>query len=245
MFLRSRREQLTPDAVGLAHGSRRRTIGLRRGEVAELAGISVDWYTRLEQGKVGSPSMHTLDALARVLRLAPAEHAHLRMLVQPSVISSTLAVQVPDAVTHLIEQWQHPAYLVNDRWDLLAWNDAAATVFGNLGCGNLLSYMLLDESAKMAFGDDWNYEAQRMIGKFRKMYDQHADQAEFDSLIDELQNTSPCFATWWLRHDIVSQGTGRKLLRDQLGNFHSFEYLSMNVTDAPHLRLSLYMPTEL
>ena len=79
-FLRSRREKLTPKAVGLPPGRRRRTAGLRREEVAELAGIGVDWYIRLEQGRTVSPSVTTIDALARALRLSKAEHAHLRAL---------------------------------------------------------------------------------------------------------------------------------------------------------------------
>jgi transcriptional regulator with XRE-family HTH domain len=83
-FLRSRREKLSPKAVGLPGGRRRRTAGLRREEVAELAGIGVDWYIRLEQGRTVSPSVTTIDALARALRLGKAEHAHLRALGQPS-----------------------------------------------------------------------------------------------------------------------------------------------------------------
>lgn len=246
LFLRSRRERLTPDAVGVAPGVRRRVAGLRREEVAELAGISVDWYTRLEQGRVGSPSPHTLDALARALRLMPAECAHLQALIQPDTGRTLLAEQAPVEVTRLIEQWQYPAYLVNERWDLLAWNDAAAAVFGDFGgkptrCGNLLRFMLLDRSAQMVFGEAWAAEAQRMVGKFRRLYDQHAGRDGFDALIEELTKSSPCFATWWLRHEILVQGTGRKHLRDQSGTLHAFDYLSMHPTDAPHLRLSLYM----
>lgn len=251
LFLRSRREGLTPDVVGLASGLRRRAPGLRREEVAELAGISVDWYTRLEQGRVGSPSIHTLDALARALRLAPAEYAHLQLLIQPHAVPALPAEQAPAAVTRLVEQWQYPAYAVNERWDLLAWNDAAAAVFGGFvsqpgnppgSCANLLRYMLLDDTAQLVFGEAWAEEAQRMVGKFRTLYDQHAGTKAFDALIAELDDASACFAGWWPRHDIVTQGTGRKHLRDQSGTVRAFDYLSLHPADAPQLRVALYMP---
>lgn len=248
LFLRSRREGLTPEVVGLTSGVRRRAPGLRREEVAELAGISVDWYTRLEQGRVGSPSMHTLDALASALRLAPAEYAHLQQLIQSHSVPAWLAEQAPAAVTRLIEQWQYPAYVLNERWDLLAWNDAATAVFGDFGGlrnrrANLLHYMLLDKAAQSVFGETWSEEAQRMVGKFRRLYDQHAGKKEFDALIGDLSDGSACFANWWQRHDIVTQGTGRKHLIDQSGTLRAFEYLSMHPADTPHLRMTLYLPT--
>jgi len=247
LFLRSRREGLTPDVVGLSSGMRRRAPGLRREEVAELAGISVDWYTRLEQGRVGSPSIQTLNALAHALRLAPAEYAHLQLLIQPHPAPALPAAQVPAALTRVVEHWQYPSYVVNERWDLLTWNDAAAAVFGDFGgqpgeSVNLLRYMLLDDAAQRVFGDTWTDEAQRMVGKFRRLYDQHAGLQAFDALIGDLNHASACFASWWQRHDIITQGTGRKHLRDQSGNLHIFEYLSMHPADAPQLRVALYMP---
>lgn len=247
LFLRSRRERLTPDVVGLASGLRRRAPGLRREEVAELAGISVDWYTRLEQGRAGSPSMHTLNALARALRLAPAEYAHLQLLIQPDPVPALQAERAPAALTRVVEHWQYPSYVVNECWDLLAWNDAATAVFGHFGGqpgngANLLRYMLLDDTAQLVFGDTWPEEAQRMIGKVRRLYDQHAGAKAFDALIGDLNDASAYFADWWQRHDIITQGTGRKHLRDQSGLLRAFEYLSMHPADAPQLRVALYMP---
>src|ERR1700744_1940259 len=97
-FLRSRRERLSPKSVGLASGRRRRTAGLRREEVAELAGIGVDWYIRLEQGRTVSPSVTTVDALARALRLSKAEHAHLRALARDPDRRVFSIETVPDAI---------------------------------------------------------------------------------------------------------------------------------------------------
>src|SRR3954463_1904819 len=97
-FLRSRRERLTPKSVGLVGGRRRRTAGLRREEVAELAGIGVDWYIRLEQGRTVNPSITTVDALARALRLSRAEHAHLRALARDADRRAFAIEIVPDQI---------------------------------------------------------------------------------------------------------------------------------------------------
>src|SRR5262249_21255442 len=118
-FLRSRRERLSPMAVGLPIGRRRRTPGLRREEVAELAGIGVDWYVRLEQGRPVSPSVTTVDALARALRLSKAEHAHLRALARTSDHRAFVPERVPDSLKRLVESLNQPAYITGRRWDVL------------------------------------------------------------------------------------------------------------------------------
>src|SRR3981189_1846641 len=110
-FLRSGREKLSPKAVGLPSGRRRRTAGLRREEVAELAGIGVDWYIRLEQGRTVSPSVTTIDALARALRLTKAEHAHLRALARDAARRAFLRESVPDPLRRLVETLNAPAYI--------------------------------------------------------------------------------------------------------------------------------------
>jgi transcriptional regulator with XRE-family HTH domain len=128
-FLRSRREKLSPKAVGLPTGRRRRTAGLRREEVAELAGIGVDWYIRLEQGRTVSPSVTTIDALARALRLGKAEHAHLRALASDADRRAFSRENVPDAIRRLVDNLNQPAYITGRRWDVLAWNAAAEEIF--------------------------------------------------------------------------------------------------------------------
>src|SRR6267378_3011928 len=110
-FLRSRRQKLTPKVVGLSVGRRRRTPGLRREEVAELAGIGVDWYIRLEQGRTVSPSVTTIDALARALRLGKAEYAHLRALTRNVDRRAFSRENVPDAIRRLLDNLNQPAYV--------------------------------------------------------------------------------------------------------------------------------------
>src|SRR5439155_27214982 len=114
-FLRSRRQKLTPKAVGLPAGRRRRTPGLRREEVAQLAGIGVDWYIRLEQGRTVSPSVTTVDALARALRLNKTEHAHLKALARDGDKRAFTREIVPLPILRMIESLNRPAYIVGRR----------------------------------------------------------------------------------------------------------------------------------
>ena len=124
-FLRSRRERLTPKAVGLPPAGRRRTPGLRREEVAQLAGIGVDWYVRLEQGRSVSPSAATIDALARALKLSEIEQAHLRALAQAPDARLFTPETVPETLKAVVESLNQPAYVTGRLWDVLAWNAAA------------------------------------------------------------------------------------------------------------------------
>src|SRR5579859_4958228 len=128
-FLRSRRAKLNPRSVGLPDGRRRRAPGLRREEVAELAGIGVDWYIRLEQGRSVTPSVTTIDALARALRLNKAEHAHLRTLARNAGRRPFAPEVVPDTLRRVVEGLDQPAYILGRRWDVLVWNKAADEIF--------------------------------------------------------------------------------------------------------------------
>ncbi len=164
-FLRSRREKLDPSVVDLNGARRRRTPRLRREEVAELAGIGVDWYVRLEQGKSVSPSPMTLDALARALRLDEADCAHLRTLVRGGEGQAFAIERVPPAIDMLLSSFTHPAYVMGRRWDLIAWNDAAADVlrFGELADvdRNILVFMFTTLFGRELFDDAWNGASKR------------------------------------------------------------------------------------
>ena len=246
-FLRSRRERLTPGAVGLPDGRRRRTPGLRREEVAELAGIGVDWYIRLEQGRNVSPSVTTVDALARALRLGKVEHAHLRALARHADRRTFSRESVPEGLRRLIESLDQPAYVTGRRWDILAWNAAAAGVFGDFSRlaeedRNILSYMLTDPGARRLFGETWANEAKRMVAQFRMTHDLWAGDPAFLDLLHRLRAGSPDFIAWWEAHDIRSVAAGRKTLNHPgRGPLH-FEYATFQANDDPALKLVIYTP---
>ena len=246
-FLRSRRERLTPVAVGLPDGRRRRTPGLRREEVAELAGIGVDWYIRLEQGRDVSPSVTTIDALARALRLGAVEHAHLRALARSADHRRFSREIVPETLRRLVESLDQPAYITGRRWDILAWNRAAATIFTDFGRlaeedRNILGYMLTDPDARRLFGATWASEARRMVAQFRMTHDLWADDPAFLDLLQRLRRGCPDFTAWWEAHDIRSVATGRKLLNHRERGPLRFDYATFQANDDPALKLVLYTP---
>ena len=166
-FLRSRRDRLTPKAVGLPDGRRRRTPGLRREEVAELAGIGVDWYIRLEQGRSVSPSVTTIDSLARALRLSKVEHAHLRDLTRNVDRRAFVRETVPDTLKRMVDGLNRPAYITGRRWDVLCWNEAAEEIFafGKVPeeDRNILISVLTNQATRRRFGTSWADQARRHV----------------------------------------------------------------------------------
>ncbi len=245
-FLRSRRERLTPETVGLPAGRRRRTAGLRREEVAELAGIGVDWYIRLEQGRAVSPSATTVDALARALRLSKVEHAHLKALTHGVRRRPFVRETVPDTVRRLVESLNAPAYVTGRRWDVLAWNAASEEIFAFSRLAeadrNTLVNMLTNPASRTLFGGAWAGEARRMVALFRSSYDLFATDPAFVALVERLRQGSPEFAAWWEAHDIGVAAAGQKALSHPRKGALRLEYASFQANDDPALKLVIYGP---
>lgn len=245
-FLRSRREKLTPRLVGLPAGRRRRAPGLRREEVAELAGIGVDWYIRLEQGRAVSPSVTTIDALARALRLNKVEHAHMRALATNASRRPFAPEVVPDALRRLIDSLHQPAYITGRRWDILAWNAAAADVFAFHRLAdddrNILICMLINPATRRLFGKGWADEARRMVAQFRATHDLWAGDPAFTSLLERLRQGSPEFTTWWTTHDVKNVAGGTKQIEHPKKGKLRFEHASFQANDDPALKLVIYTP---
>jgi transcriptional regulator with XRE-family HTH domain len=245
-FLRSRRERLSPNAIGLATLRRRRTPGLRREEVAERAGIGVDWYIRLEQGRADGPSATTVDALARALCLAPAERAHLRALAHLPSRRPYVREAVPDTIRRIVESLTQPAYVTGARWDVLVWNRAAARAIADFGRvkeedRNVLLFALTDPSARSLFGPDWAAIARRMVMQFRVTHDLWAGDPAFAVLVARLRRESREFTRWWSAHDVGETRAGRKVLH-RAGRSFPFVHASFQSNDDPALRLVIYTP---
>jgi transcriptional regulator with XRE-family HTH domain len=245
-FLRSRRARLNPKSVGLASGRRRRTAGLRREEVAELAGIGVDWYVRLEQGRTVSPSVTTVDALARALRLSKAEHAHLRALARDGDRRAFAIESVPEPMRRLLDGLNQPAYITGRRWDILAWNDVAEEIFAFSrlpeGDRNILFCMLTNPGTRKLFGASWADEAKRMVAQFRATHDVWAGDPAFVSLLERLRQGSREFSVWWEAHEVRGVASGRKSLNHPKNGVLHFEYASFQANDDPALKLVIYTP---
>lgn len=243
-FLRSRRQRLTPKAVGLAAGHRRRTPGLRREEVADLAGIGIDWYIRLEQGRSVSPSAATVDALARALRLSKAEHRHLRELTQNADRRPFVRETVPPAMLRTVEQLNLPAYVTGRRWDVLAWNEAADEIFAFSRIAeddrNSLISVLTNPASRKLFGATWAEVAKRMVAQFRATHDLWAGDPAFRDLLERLRTQCPEFEGWWEAHDVSGAAAGRKSIVHPSKGKLRLEYVSFQANDDAALKLVIY-----
>jgi transcriptional regulator with XRE-family HTH domain len=205
-FLRARREQLGPGEVGLAWSGRRRVPGLRREEVATLAGVSADYYLRLEQGRVTRPSAQVVDALARALQLDDDASAHLHALVGQLADGPGLEGRdgAPGHVKRLISTWSHTPALVHDRcMDVLAANAVMTALTPVVRPGaNLMRATFLEPTARER-RHDWATFAAFMVARLRQMAGADLDSPRLTELVDELSEGSPEFRELWARHEVV------------------------------------------
>jgi transcriptional regulator with XRE-family HTH domain len=248
-FLRRRRESIKPEDVGLAGGGRRRTPGLRREEVALLAGVGSTWYTWLEQGRDVRASLDVLEAIARALRLTTAERTHLILLGrgEEAPPCKTPTERVSPTLRRLIENLgTAPAFVLGRRWDYLAWNRAACAVFGDYdsiprAARNHLWLMFMDPARRQMF-PDWERGSRIAVAKFRADSAHHLGDPSFEELINALRQSSPEFCKAWKRHEVARSGEGRKEIRHPEAGTLVFEHAVFNPTEAPEQRLILYTP---
>lgn len=243
-FLRARRGRLIAENVGLRR--KRRTPGLRREEVAELAGIGVDWYIRLEQGRQVTPSASTVDALARALQLSELEHQHLRALAGREGCKPFKPETASPALLRLLGALSQPAYVTGRRRDIVAWNAAANEIFGfeelDEEDRNILVSLLINPRSRELFGSGWAEEAQRAVAQFRVLYDLWAGDPAFASLLRRLREGCPEFDAWWKRHDVRRPASGRKTLYHSKEGMIAFDHASFQTNDDPGLKLVIYTP---
>ncbi|GAA0371816.1 helix-turn-helix transcriptional regulator [Microbispora corallina] len=203
-YLRARRALVTPDQVGLPAGASRRVPGLRREEVAMLAGISADYYLRLERGRDKNPSPQVLESLARVLHLDEFEQEYLLGMVapRPRPQRRRKPERVPARLHQLLASVQVPAFVEGRAFDVLASNRLAVALSPRLKPGyNRLRSLLLDPE-EQAFQQDWTRSAEGFIAAFRKSIGDDIDNPRFVELVGELALSSERFRTLWARHDV-------------------------------------------
>ncbi|WP_186059235.1 helix-turn-helix transcriptional regulator [Burkholderia gladioli] len=214
-FIRAHRERLTPEALGLPPGPRRRTPGLRREEVAQLCGVSPTWYTWIEQGRQVSASADALARIAVALRLSRAERAYLfELAAQRDPAEPELATaDVPDTLVAAVDLVAAPAYVLDRQWNALAWNAPAAALFAGWLDGdhdrNLLRFTFLSPAAR-ALIVDWDTRARRLVAEFRADSIRHLNDAPTRGLIDTLLAGSEAFAHYWASQDVVEREGGER-----------------------------------
>jgi transcriptional regulator with XRE-family HTH domain len=235
-YLRARRVLVQPQDVGISVGmERRRVDGLRREEVAILAGISTEYYLRLEQGREVHPSDQVLDALARALQLDEVARAYLQELAQrPAPVPTDDSDAVQDQVQSLIDSWPLTAAVVHNRYiDVLASNPLARALSPNFraGVNNLVS--LLTDPADRELHEGWEALTERSVALLRSMFGQRGDDPRLRALVDELSTRSDRFRELWDRNDVVRVSTGIHVLRHPIVGLLTvnFERLPLVGTD--------------
>jgi transcriptional regulator with XRE-family HTH domain len=257
-FLRSRRERIAPEDVGLPPGSRRRTPGLRREEVAQLAGVGVTWYTWLEQGRPINASVQVLDAIARTLRLDGAEQAHMyRLAGMPGVIDPTGAngdgaaakPHVCAEVTTILHGLDPlPGAVFNSRFDVLAWNRTYAALFPKLvsapACErNALWHMFVSPSCCNQFLNR-DTELPRMVAMLRGYFGNHVGEPAWTELVRRLSAASSEFAQMWAAQEVAGPGRHVKIFRHASVGTVRLASTSMNLAIPPETRLLVYTPMD-
>ncbi|MEU5208123.1 helix-turn-helix transcriptional regulator [Streptomyces sp. NPDC020742] len=246
-FLRSRRERITPDEVGLPHTARRRTPGLRREELALLAGISATWYTYLEQGREIRASEQVLDSLASVLRLDRYERDHLRRLAghAPAAEAQETEPLTAEAAAVPLLLQPHPAYLIGGTYDVLSHNEAADQLFPNLTTAtdrppNLVRWVFLEPAARDVLVD-WEPEARGLLARLRALAGRYPADPRYARLIDDLHEGSPEARTWWPQHEVQARHSGRKRLRHPQRGPVDYAYTAFHLAEHPEQTLVIYL----
>ncbi|SEF00669.1 helix-turn-helix transcriptional regulator [Streptomyces sp. Ag109_O5-10] len=257
-FLRSRRARIQPEEVGLTSHGRRRVPGLRREEVAQLAGVSVDYYIRLEQGrgpggpsrtKSGGVSDAVLDAIARVLRLNETEHAYLLTVARPHRKGSTARPARPrvrPGVQLLLDGMERtPAFVLGRRMDVLAWNALGDAVNGFSALApaerNIPRQVFLGPAAA-GFYPDWAAVAAQTVANLRIDAGRHPDDPRMAALVGELSLKSADFRRLWADHEVRECAYGTKRIQHPVAGLLTLPYETLTVPTDPDQTIVAYTP---
>ncbi|MBM7366369.1 helix-turn-helix domain-containing protein [Gordonia hydrophobica] len=251
-FLVSRRERLTPGDVGIPDHGRRRVKGLRREEVALLAGVSVEYYTKIERGDASGATAAVINAIARVLRLNDIEREHLKRLTASTddadghtrATRSTMAVR-PELQRLLDALSDVPAYIVNKRLDVVAANDLGRALYAPMYESfphptNTARFCFLDEEASRAFWVDWDDVAAKGVAILRTEHGLRPNDEDLRALIDELHCHSADFRRRWATHDVHRHSTGMKMINHPVVGRLDLPYEKLLLPADPDLSLMTY-----
>ncbi|GGF33077.1 transcriptional regulator [Aliidongia dinghuensis] len=246
-FLISQRAKLQPEAVGLPTGGRRRTPGLRREEVAQLAGLGVTWYTWLEQGRDIQVSTAALDRIATALRLDATERAHLFVLTGRAApaVPSEMAASVSPLLRRMIDSLHdQPVVVRNGRWDAVAWNRGAERLIIDFSRRpprerNMLWLMFAEPHFRRIL-PDWEIAARRSIARFRTDFARSGGHPAFQSLVDDLWHASPDFRPLWQQHDVLAPADGLKRFQHPIVGYLELDHTVLHAGEALELSVTVY-----
>ncbi|MFY0478665.1 helix-turn-helix transcriptional regulator [Achromobacter marplatensis] len=245
-FVRSARSRITPQMAGLPEGMRRRTPGLRREEVAQLCGISVTWYTWIEQGREVSVSPSVWSRIAGVLQLARAERAYLFDLADCADPQHARddAGAAPGPLQECVNAIGAPAYVLDRAWNVLAYNEPLRDLFDDWPTRdhepNLLRYIFMDPAARELVVD-WDQRARRVVAEFRADAGAHLDEPAVLALLDTLSRQSSVFAHWWTRHAVVEREGGLREFQHPRDGKLAFQQITFRLATHPDLKLVMLL----
>ena len=243
-YLRARRGQVTPGDVGLPSDGLRRVSGLRREEVAMLAGMSVDYYTRLEQGRERSPSPQVIDALSAVLQLPDDAREHLFRLAGLSPQErGSVSTRVDPALLELLDMWPvNPAFVYNRAFDVLASNPIADAMFMQWTHSTNLMHIIFTEPEPEAktFYCNWSLVAEDAVASFRHGFGLAPNDVRLRTVRDELLAASPAFADLWTRHDARRKSLQNKTFRHPVVGVMALTMQTFDVRSSPGQELVVY-----
>jgi transcriptional regulator with XRE-family HTH domain len=246
-FLKSRRARVDPASAGFSV-ERRRTPGLRREELASLAGVTVSWLTKLEQGQAHAVSADVLDALARALRLTDVERAHLFALGGYRVEGASVDAEVTPALRQLLDDLEpDPAYLLDRCWNIVAWNAAEARLFAPLqnwtGDPPNLLRLVFSSDELAALMADHDEELARLVAQFRLHCADWPDDDAITQLVVELRASSARFAALWDAKDVSPFASTRRTFQHPIAGHLELDHHRLAVLDQPGMQLVVYTGT--
>lgn len=253
-FLQAMRQRGSPEAFGFPSGNRRRTQGLRREEVAQLAGISATWYTWIEQGREVNVSSDALDRLAKALKLSRSERAYLFDMADRRDPHSILAEDdsAPEVLVATLANIKTPAYIMGRYWDLLAWNAQAAELFSGwldqpqpsgAPAPNLMRYVFQHPMARQ-FVVNWEVRARRLVAEFRADCRSRLEEPVLQALVLELSQSSLDFDHFWKQHDVLERQGGPRTFDHPKRGLVSYQQVTLCPVDQEQLKLVLLNPSE-
>jgi transcriptional regulator with XRE-family HTH domain len=251
-FLKIRRERLSPKDFNLPIGPRRRAKGLRREEVSQLAGVGITWYTWLEQGRDIQVSSEVLEAISRIFKLNKEEMEHLFSLGNQPLPSATVQNErenIDRVIKNLLSQLGHcPAYVTDEKLNIVDWNKAAVVVFGDFNemderNRNAVWRCFTSKEYQNLFRN-WEDHAQRLIAQFRLAYTRFVGDEWFKAMISELSEKSPQFYKWWSNHEVLGMPCGKKTIIHPVVGEMIMDHITLQVYDAPELKVTIYQPCQ-
>jgi transcriptional regulator with XRE-family HTH domain len=245
-FLRDRRGQVDRAAFGLPPGARGARTGLRREEVATFAGVSVTWYTWLEQGRSINPSRQVLDAIARVLRLDTAEHAYLLALGSTPDAPRAAPPTAPPHLQRLLDALDFPAFAVAPDWTIAAWNAAYVELYPRIAevrsaDRNLLWLVFTDRELRSLL-PDWESQSRHFLGEFRAEVGARIGSDAHTALVARLRAASTEFDALWSSRTIERFSSRMRVFEHPVRGRLVYEQHRLDPADAPDLHVVLYAP---